>query len=132
MARSAVKQTDIPLAEVLLQLQASGYHFPAAKPGEKWTPEKEHALASIITMDRVRRVWMGSIEITELIRRQLQPGKPSSLGVTQFGVASSPFGGISSITQPVQPVWRAGTQKRLLVHRQRRVDHLQRHQQCDA
>ena len=36
-----------------------------------WTPEQERALASIITMDSVRRVWMGSLEITELIRRQL-------------------------------------------------------------
>ncbi len=45
---------------------------PAAGPlTPAWTPEQERALASIITMDSVRRVWMGSLEITELIRRQL-------------------------------------------------------------
>jgi hypothetical protein len=74
LARQAVHE-NIPLAEVLQQLRASGYagQFPQESPAPgKWSPEQERALASIITIDKVRRVWMGSLEITELIRRQLQ------------------------------------------------------------
>ena len=58
------------------------------------------ALAKIICIDDARRVWMGSLEITELIRRKLVR-EISSLGAAQFGGAgvsgipgvSSPFGG---------------------------------------
>jgi hypothetical protein len=61
----------------------------------KWTPAQEQALAKIINIDAVRRVWMGSLEITELIRRKLAH-EISSLGVSSFGVSSlsSPFGGL--------------------------------------
>ncbi|HZV34708.1 MAG TPA: DUF4912 domain-containing protein [Verrucomicrobiae bacterium] len=103
MARAAVRE-HIPFSEVLMQLRASGYNIPEGKPGGTWTPEQERALTSIITMDRVRRVWMGSVEITELIRRQLQqemssiaaaqfsqPG--SAFGISSFSSLSSPFGG---------------------------------------
>jgi hypothetical protein len=100
LAQVAVRQ-NIPLAEVLQQLRASGYNIPETKPG-KWTPERERALAAIITMDRVRRVWMGSLEITELIRRQLQQ-EISSMGVAQLSQPSSPFGGISSISSLSSP-----------------------------
>ena len=60
-----------------------------------WTPQQEQALAKIINIDAVRRVWMGSLEITELIRRRLAH-EISSLGASQFGVSSlsSPFGGM--------------------------------------
>ena len=51
-------------------------------------------------MDAVRRVWMGSLEITELLRGQLVR-ELSSMGAAQLGLASSinlsslssPFGG---------------------------------------
>jgi hypothetical protein len=66
----------------------------------KWTPAQQQALASIITMDAVRRVWIGSLEITELLRRQMgeqissisaaQLGLPSSISISSI---SSPFGG---------------------------------------
>jgi hypothetical protein len=96
LARTAVEQ-NIPLVEVVQQLRADGYNFPPARPGEKWTPARQQALAAIITMDSVRRVWMGSLEITELTRRQLAQDM-SSLGVGQFSAPSSPLGGLSSIT----------------------------------
>ena len=38
----------------------------------EWTIEKRNALARLIHIDSLRRVWMGSMEITELVRRQLQ------------------------------------------------------------
>ena len=36
-----------------------------------WTPQQEQALAKVISIDQSRRIWMGSLEITELIRRRL-------------------------------------------------------------
>jgi uncharacterized protein len=101
MAKEAVRQ-NVPLAEVIRQLKASGYHAPMPEqtsPSLKWTAEQERALASIITMDKVRRVWMGSLEITELIRRQMQQ-EISSMVVAQFGQPTSPIGAITSISSP--------------------------------
>jgi hypothetical protein len=69
-------------------------NFP---PAGQWTPEQERALAEIVTMDKVRRVWIGSLEITELIRRQLAR-EISSAGVAQFSLPTSP--GVSSISSP--------------------------------
>ena len=66
------------------------------------------ALASIISMDRVRRVWMGSLEITELIRRRLQQ-EMSSLACAQFSLPTSPIGGISSFSSVSSPFGAAGT-----------------------
>jgi hypothetical protein len=100
LARSAVRE-NIPLAEILQQLRASGYHV-ADSPTGKWTPEQEQALAAIISMDRVRRVWMGSIEITELIRRRLQQ-EISSMALAQITAPSSPIGAISSFSSLASP-----------------------------
>lgn len=101
LARSAVRE-NVPLAEVLQELRASGHHVREAKSPATWTPEQERALASIITMDRVRRVWMGSVEITELIRRQLQQ-EISSISAAQFSQPGSQLGGISSISSISSP-----------------------------
>lgn len=100
----------IPLMEAIEQLRAMGYKQlppPDIIASRVWTPAQEQALAQIISMDSVRRVWMGSLEITELIRRQWQqelasaaaaqfsqPG-PLMLGVTgAISSISSPFGGM--------------------------------------
>jgi len=40
-------------------------------PPITWTPQQEQALARVINIDQSRRIWMGSLEITELIRRRL-------------------------------------------------------------
>jgi hypothetical protein len=100
LARVAVRES-VPLAEVLLQLRASGYQISEAQLS-RWTPEQERALASIISMDRVRRVWMGSLEITELIRRRLQQ-EMSSLSASQFSLPTSPIGAISSFSSVSSP-----------------------------
>jgi hypothetical protein len=88
---------NLPLAQALEELRRHGYpDLPrvtasAAVPlPAKWTPQQEQALAKIINIDAVRRVWMGSLEITELIRRKLAH-EISSLGVSSL---SSPFGGM--------------------------------------
>ena len=105
VVKSAVSE-HVPLAEALLQLRAEGHPaLPQAAelsaPG-KWTPEQERALAELVSMDSVRRVWIGSLEITELVRRHLAR-EISSAGAAQFGLpvaaaaagasVSSPFGG---------------------------------------
>jgi hypothetical protein len=53
-------------------------------------------------MDRVRRVWMGSLEITELVRRRLQE-EISSLMFSQFSLPTSPIGAISSFSSVSSP-----------------------------
>jgi hypothetical protein len=100
LAREAVRQ-NIPLAEVIQQLRAHGFPRFAMEtaPPANWTPEQERALSSIITMDRVRRVWMGSLEITELIRRQLQQ-EISSMAAAQLSLPTSPGGAVSSVSSP--------------------------------
>jgi hypothetical protein len=74
---------------------------PSSQPGPSrvWTPEQEKALARVINIDQTRRIWMGSLEITELIRRRLDHEVTSP--VTAFGLpgALAPSG-ISSVTSP--------------------------------
>jgi len=99
---------NTPLAQAIEELRRAGHsdlprfahsiHSPVIAPGQAqpWTPEQEKALARIINIDETRRVWMGSLEITELIRRRLMPDVTSP--VTAFGPAAptsptSPFGG---------------------------------------
>jgi hypothetical protein len=89
-----------PSATGILSATANGSHASPSAPGpvRVWTPEQEKALAKIINIDQTRRIWMGSLEITELIRRRLAQDVSSpttAWGVSSFGLASptSPFGG---------------------------------------
>jgi hypothetical protein len=97
---------QIPLAEALLQLRAAGCEdLPEPESlsvPERWTPQQEQALARLISLDAVRRVWIGSLEITELVRRQLSQ-QVSSLGA----VPTSPVGAVSSISSPFGGAGRA-------------------------
>ncbi|MGB7767743.1 MAG: DUF4912 domain-containing protein [Verrucomicrobiia bacterium] len=89
----AAVQENLPLAQALEELRRQGHpDLPraASRPPSAWTPQQEQALAKIINIDDVRRVWMGSLEITELIRRRLAR-EISSLGISSL---SSPFGGL--------------------------------------
>ena len=99
-----------PLVEALRELRTMGFPelpWPSASGSvPHWTPEQERALAQIVSIDEVRRVWMGSLEITELIRRSLEReissqaaaalargehwGLPEWAGLSSV---SSPFGG---------------------------------------
>jgi len=95
---------NLPLAQALEELRRHGYpdlprvtaSGPAVPLPAKWTPAQEQALAKIINIDAVRRVWMGSLEITELIRRKLAH-EISSMGASQFGISSA---GVSSLSSP--------------------------------
>ena len=96
--KSAVGE-NLPLAQAIEELRRHGHpELPRAHktPPSAWTPQQEQALARVVNLDEVRRVWMGSLEITELIRRRLAH-EISSLGISSLsqGVSSlsSPFGG---------------------------------------
>ncbi|HEY2084004.1 MAG TPA: DUF4912 domain-containing protein, partial [Verrucomicrobiae bacterium] len=120
-------QESAPLAQALQELRADGHGelpqitAPTAigasaqtgtaprskraswKPSE-WTPAQERALAEVVSMDHVRRVWMGSLEITELIRRQLLHELASmtvaELGALAPGAPTSPAEAITGISSP--------------------------------
>ncbi len=93
---------------------------PRAVPA--WTPAQEKALAEIINFDQAQRVWMGSLEITELIRRS-SSREISSPVVAQFGPPTSPMG---AVFQRFSPFGGKETRERILVQRQRGADHLRR------
>jgi hypothetical protein len=64
---------------------------PSPPAGRTWTPQQEQALAKIINIDETRRVWMGSLEITELIRRRLAHDfLARAFGISVSGVSSCP------------------------------------------
>lgn len=98
--KSALRE-HVPLVEAIQQLRAQGHKgLPAPEDiREEWTSAQEKALAQIVSMDQVRRIWVGSLEITELVRRQLER-EISSLGVSSFGLQSSWSGAWSSVSSP--------------------------------
>jgi hypothetical protein len=91
IVKNALRE-HVPLVEAIQQLRAQGHKgLPAPEQIQsQWTPAQEKALAEIVSMDQVRRIWVGSLEITELVRRQLQQQ------VSSFSLASSPTGGLGS------------------------------------
>lgn len=96
--KTAVRE-NLPLAQAVEELRRHGHpELPRinGSPIASWTPQQEQALTRVVNIDETRRVWMGSLEITELIRRRLAHeisslGMASSLGVSSF---SSPLGGV--------------------------------------
>jgi hypothetical protein len=95
---------QVPLAEAILQLRAEGHTrlpTPEQIRAREWKPEQERALAELVSMDHVRRVWIGSLEVTELVRRQLAQ-QISSAVAAQFSVPSGAPGAaaVSSVSSP--------------------------------
>jgi hypothetical protein len=103
MVKGAVRE-HVPLVEAMQQMRAQGFRdLPTPEEIKReWTPAQEKALAEVISMDHVRRIWIGSLEITELIRRQLLQ-QVSSISAAQFGLPSSAMGGPSSISSVTSP-----------------------------
>ncbi|HXJ55893.1 MAG TPA: DUF4912 domain-containing protein [Verrucomicrobiae bacterium] len=101
LVKAAVSD-NVPLMEAIQQLRASGH--PGLPDGRRagagrWTREQEEALTQVVSMDAVRRIWMGSLEITELIRRQFLQ-ELSSQAVAQLGQMGSWSGAVSSFSSP--------------------------------
>ncbi len=99
---------NLPLAQAIEELRRAGHpdlprlshsiYSPVKTTslGKTWTPEQEKALARVINIDETRRVWMGSLEITELIRRRLAhdvASPTSGFGSSLGSSPTSPFGG---------------------------------------
>jgi len=89
---------NLSLAHALEELRVAGHPelpaVPNGAPPEPWTPEQEHALADVIRMKQLGRVSVGSLDITELVRQELD-GNFSSI----VAALSGP-GGISSLSSP--------------------------------
>ncbi|HET7624861.1 MAG TPA: DUF4912 domain-containing protein [Verrucomicrobiae bacterium] len=69
-----------------------------AQKTHSWTPAQERALAEMVSMDHVRRVWTGSLEIAELIRGEIA-NEFASIAAQPGFAPTSPVeapGGISS------------------------------------
>jgi len=101
LVKAAVSD-NVPLMEAIQQLRASGH--PGLPDGRRagagrWTREQEEALTQVVSMDAVRRIWMGSLEITELIRRQFLQ-ELSSQAVAQLGQVGSWSAAVSSFSSP--------------------------------
>jgi uncharacterized protein len=98
IVKNALRE-HVPLVEAIQQLRAQGYKgLPAPEQIQsQWTAAQERALAEIVSMDQVRRIWVGSLEITELVRRQLQQQ------ISSLSIVSSPFGGMSSVSSVSSP-----------------------------
>ncbi|MFN3408320.1 MAG: DUF4912 domain-containing protein [Limisphaerales bacterium] len=104
---------NAPLAEALEELRATSHPKlppvltaaqaqPAAKV-KPLTPAQKRALAEVITLDEVRRVWIGSLEITELVRRQLERGAGEAESLSSAALAAAQragLGGVSSVSSP--------------------------------
>lgn len=94
--------TSQPLARAVEELRREGHpDLPAVGSAliTAWTPAQEQALAEVISMDQVRRVWIGSMEITELLRRQFERDL-SSQSAAQLGRPTSPGGAVTSVSSP--------------------------------
>ena len=111
---SRAAKENVPLAEALMQLRAAGYPglpSPEEWPTISWTAEHQKTLTEVlnrsVSMDAVRRVWVGSLEITELVRRHLA-GQVSSAGLPIQAVAA----GVSSLRGVSSPSGGAAEEKR--------------------
>lgn len=73
MVEEAAREHE-PLARVLSMLQAEGFAGlpgPAEIPVPAWTPAQERALAEVMRVDPARRVWVSSLDVTELVTQRL-------------------------------------------------------------
>ena len=110
-------RVNVPLMDALRQQRTSGQPgLPdsGGGAGDRWSPEQDRALAGVVEVDARRRVWVGSMEITALVRRQFEQesalaaraaARPSLAG----GVATAgSIGAVpASAAEPAGP-WREG------------------------
>ncbi len=70
-----VVSENVPLVEAIARLrdEEAGPELPPPPSGRasQWSPARERALARLVSLDENRRVWIGSLEITELVKRHL-------------------------------------------------------------
>lgn len=104
LVKAAVRE-NVPLTEAMEQLRASGHPdlpTPEAFVVEKWTPAQTQALEEVLVIDEVRRVWIGSLEVTQWVAQQWRgraPGAPQA-GPDWFSWAEA-AGGPEAVTSPM-------------------------------
>jgi hypothetical protein len=100
MVKGAVRE-HVPLVEAMQQMRAQGFRDlpPPEAIQSPWTPAQEKALAEVISIDPLRRIWIGSLEITELIRRQLEQ-QVSSINAAPLSLPSAAKGGQHGVSSP--------------------------------
>jgi uncharacterized protein len=99
---SQVAQEHRPLAQAVEEIRQTGHpELPRleTRPTAPWTRQQEQALEEIIKLDQVQRVWIGSLEITELVRDQLER-EISSISVAPLGQLAAPGAGVSAVSSP--------------------------------
>ncbi len=100
-----------PLADAIEEMRAAGHpdlpaHFELPPPAEfaHWTPEQQHALAQVISMEAVRQVWTGtqpsSIALAESMdaRRKHDLASVAAIPAPEAGAAGGP--GMGAISSP--------------------------------
>lgn len=96
-----------PLVEALERLREAGFEeLPAAVQPvtTPWSPAQERALAEVVRVDPERRVWVGSLDITQLVRDRL--AAPSQTIPDVPGPAASPMAGFGG--PPAEAISSAG------------------------
>ena len=107
LVKTAVSET-VPLAEAIQQLRATAHpELPTTEAfaAAHLTPAQERALAEVVSLDESRRVWIGSLEVTEVIRRQWERGI-SSAQLVEVGAPAPAVGAIGSLASPFGGVER--------------------------
>lgn len=111
LVRTAVGQ-NVPLAEAVEECRAAGHAelpAPEAFATVSFTPAQERALAEVVTVDQEHRVWVGSLEVTELVRRQwaqaarergLAEQAISSVAAAKLGLPASPAEAFGAVPRP--------------------------------
>lgn len=125
LVKNAV-QENLPLVEVIQQLRAEGHPgLPDTRAlgTGRWTPAQERALSEVLSMDSVRRVWMGSLEITELIRSKIERTFSSPQRRSRRWNCPPDFSPAGTAFRARSAGWNG---KIFLVQRQCRADHLRR------
>jgi hypothetical protein len=92
MAEFAIEREflDGALAEAPIIAQSEGLAFAA------WTPAHEAALAELVGVSENRQEWISSVEISELIQRQVEISSMAAVGLELLGQAGAEQG-ISSL-----------------------------------
>jgi hypothetical protein len=66
----------------------------------QWTPEQAAKLDKLIHLDSYRRVWMGSLEITELIRRRLEQDLSSIAAAELARLGAPALSALAAVSSP--------------------------------
>lgn len=100
------------LAEALARLQEEGFPFPFPTPrGVSLSDAQHQALLDYLGGDFVRRLRVGSLEITETLRRRFEQLRSSGQWVSSFGGA-----GVSSMSSPFGASFGAGKPRDFFMH----------------